>query len=91
MGKMSIKWGRKIKIYAKYPLKNEKKCLFQKEQAFEKSTVMIGDTKHDESAAEKIRIDFIGVSYGFGYKKGDQLPNKILVSSTYELYDIFLT
>ena len=67
-------------------------CLDElKEQAFEKSTVMIGDTKHDESAAEKIRIDFIGVSYGFGYKKGDQLPNKILVSSTYELYDIFLT
>ena len=30
--------------------------------------VMIGDTIHDKNGAEKVGIEFIGVSYGFGFK-----------------------
>lgn len=29
--------------------------------------VMIGDTMHDASGAEKLGVDFIGVTYGFGF------------------------
>lgn len=32
-------------------------------------TVMIGDTAHDASAAEKLGTDFIAVTYGFGFSR----------------------
>lgn len=35
-----------------------------------KSAVMIGDTSNDRIGAELAGIDFIAVTYGFGYKKG---------------------
>lgn len=35
-----------------------------------KGAVMIGDTSNDRIGAEKAGIDFIAVTYGFGYKKG---------------------
>jgi phosphoglycolate phosphatase-like HAD superfamily hydrolase len=30
----------------------------------------MGDTEYDRTACESIGIDFIGVSWGFGYKSG---------------------
>ncbi|WP_432718884.1 HAD hydrolase-like protein [Pectinatus frisingensis] len=32
--------------------------------------IMIGDTIYDSMGAEKSNIDFIGVTYGYGYQKG---------------------
>jgi len=34
-----------------------------------KDVVVIGDTSHDESAAKACGVDFIGVTFGFGFKK----------------------
>lgn len=41
--------------------------------------VMIGDSLNDELGAEKLGIDFIGVTYGFGYKTVEDIrgPNVV--------------
>jgi len=47
-------------------------------------TVYIGDTEHDRIGAKEANIDFIGVTYGFGYNKNSRLeysvdsPEKII-------------
>lgn len=37
------------------------------------SSVMIGDSFHDATAAQKLGVDFIGVTYGFGFKSIDEI------------------
>jgi len=39
------------------------------------SVLMIGDTFYDGAAADELGIDFIAVTYGFGFKKGEQIGN----------------
>ncbi|MDR1030328.1 MAG: HAD hydrolase-like protein [Treponema sp.] len=41
----------------------------------DKKLLLIGDTKSDYFASEKLNIDFLGVGYGFGYKKNDGLEH----------------
>jgi len=41
----------------------------------ESQTVYIGDTEHDRLGARETDIDFIGVTYGFGYVQGNHLQN----------------
>lgn len=41
--------------------------------------VLIGDTKHDELGAKEAKIDFIAVTYGFGFKKGEKVEDAICV------------
>ena len=48
-----------------------------------KEAVMVGDTPSDAKGAEDAGTHFIGVSYGFGFKPGDEGYN--MVSSTKEL------
>ena len=48
--------------------------------------VMIGDTKSDMESAYASGVDFIGVSYGYGFKPGDSN----CVSSPFELTRILL-
>lgn len=38
-----------------------------------KEVVMIGDTHHDATGAEALGLDFIGVTYGFGYKNSSDI------------------
>ncbi len=54
--------------------------------------VMIGDTILDEKSAFNIKIDFVGVSYGFGFKKKDDLicNSHILVDSVSQLKEKIL-
>ncbi len=35
--------------------------------------LLIGDTENDETGAKKVGIDFLGVSYGFGYKVNEEI------------------
>lgn len=53
--------------------------------------VLVGDSVYDEEGARTVGIDFIGVCYGFGYKKSDYgtlhipmalLPEDLLCSSS---------
>ena len=39
-------------------------------------TVMIGDTLGDELAAKTAGVDFVGVDYGFGFKKFKYIKQK---------------
>lgn len=43
--------------------------------SIEKSPVMIGDTISDAIGAEKSNVDFIGVTYGFGFKSHQDLES----------------
>jgi len=44
-----------------------------------RQAVMIGDTNHDAQGAEQLGIDFIGVTYGFGFKKPEDVKGKRIV------------
>jgi phosphoglycolate phosphatase len=44
------------------------KCMKQLDILNEKEVIFIGDTKYDAIGAENCCIDFIGVTYGFGFK-----------------------
>ena len=49
-------------------------------------TVMIGDSSHDLNGAKECNVDFIGVTYGFGFKNDEKqnndsfckIPNELL-------------
>lgn len=45
-----------------------KKCL-----SGNMSAVMIGDTMHDAAGAREVGIDFIGVTYGFGFREKNEI------------------
>ena len=53
--------------------------------------VLIGDSKYDAEGAEEAGVDFIAVTYGFGFKKGENIdyPNVGVMSSCYELIGFF--
>lgn len=37
------------------------------------NAVMIGDSSYDAIGAQKMGIDFIGVTYGFGFQSADEV------------------
>lgn len=47
-----------------------RQCLFELGGAYDKA-VYIGDTVHDKRGADIVGIDFIGITWGFGFKPGD--------------------
>lgn len=49
------------------------KCLNDFAVKNPRDAVMIGDSEYDYSAAKECDVDFIGVTYGFGYKETDNL------------------
>lgn len=51
--------------------------------------VMIGDTKHDALGAQRLGIDFIGVTYGFGYKASSEVIGNNIVGIANNTNDIF--
>lgn len=56
-------------------------------------TIMIGDTKHDASAARMVHIDFVAVTYGFGFKTKSEIsdnPCLHICENSKELYDFLL-
>ncbi|MGN0614538.1 MAG: HAD family hydrolase [Porcipelethomonas sp.] len=62
-----------------------------KEFGVEKSEcVLIGDSKYDAIGAEEAGIDFIAVTYGFGFKEGMSIdyPNVGIASSCFNIIDL---
>lgn len=53
-------------------------------------TVLIGDSEFDSVGAKQAGIDFIGVTYGFGFKTHNDIPNSISFNNVYDL-TTFLT
>lgn len=51
-------------------------------------TVMVGDTISDALAARACGVDFIGVTYGMGFKKPEDVPFGRVVTSISSLSDV---
>jgi len=52
--------------------------------------VVIGDTKTDEAAAEECGVGFIGVTFGFGFKKKEDVRYGYAVESVQSLREVLL-
>lgn len=55
-------------------------CIEESGVADRRRIVMIGDTLHDANGAEQSGIDFIGVTYGFGF--ADEKPENLTYADT---------
>ncbi len=56
-----------------------KKTIAMADIANHDEVVMVGDTKHDAEGAAKLGLDFIGVTYGFGFKNTKDVIGKNVV------------
>lgn len=50
--------------------------------------IMIGDTEHDANGAKELGMDFIAVTYGFGFKKGTFIHNEGEIKKVDKAFDI---
>lgn len=58
------------------------------------NVIMIGDSYHDAQAAEKLGVEFIGVTYGFGFKTEqdvNEYPNILCAKTPYEITEFLKT
>lgn len=53
-------------------------------------TVVVGDTAHDASAAKSCGLDFIGVTYGLGFKRPEDVPFGKVATSVPSLQEMLL-
>ncbi len=64
-------------------------CMEQS-QCSKNEIVMVGDTSHDSGAACEVGLDFIAVTYGFGFQANSNVKGAICtVDSVQELSDYF--
>lgn len=65
------------------------KVLFE-QKCLAKNAVLVGDSVYDKNGAEIAGVDFLGVTYGFGIKKGDKTNSRFdTVDSPVELSEYF--
>lgn len=65
------------------------KVLFE-QKCLAKNAVLVGDSVYDKNGAEIAGVDFLGVTYGFGIKKGDKTNSRFdIVDSPVELSEYF--
>ena len=68
------------------------KCMEECGVTDRSKVVLIGDSEYDAIGAKGVGIDFIGVTYGFGFKTKDdvnQYDNVAAVDSVMELIQLF--
>ena len=66
------------------------KMCIEKSQCNREECIMIGDTFHDGDAAYEIGVDFLAVTYGFGFKAKESVDGAIFIAdSVLELKDYF--
>lgn len=53
-------------------------------------TILIGDSTHDANGAQQAGIDFLGVSYGFGFRQNDVHLDTEVADNCAEIRDWFL-
>jgi len=58
------------------------KCIVSGGVTDKSRVVMIGDTHFDAEGAEQIGVDFIGVTYGFGYKSAEDVVGKTVIGAS---------
>lgn len=69
-------------------------CLCREEMSAKREeTVLVGDTEHDASGAQKAGISFLAVTYGFGYESAEDtlaFPSIGAADTPLEIADILL-
>ncbi|WP_332445856.1 HAD hydrolase-like protein [Sphaerochaeta sp.] len=63
-------------------------CVAESEVKDFRRVVMIGDTYHDALGAEQLGIDFIGVTYGFGYTSVESIVGTRIIGCAEKPSDI---
>ena len=66
-----------------------KKCL-ELSGCNQSEVVVVGDTVSDALAAEDCGLDFIGVTYGFGFKKLEDVPFGCVANTVHSLCKLLL-
>lgn len=51
-----------------------KKCMQECNQTKTQNVILVGDSAHDAIGAQTLSLDFIAVTYGFGFKKNEMIP-----------------
>ena len=80
----------------KFPTKSAivDRCLLLLDGKDKREAVLVGDTEHDLNGAAQSGIDFISVTYGYGFKKGTMAPdssmNIAMVDTVTELEHLLL-
>lgn len=66
-------------------------CMKQISDVSAEQTVLIGDSKFDAAGAEEAGIDFIAVTYGFGFSNSEKIdyPYVARIKTVGELSDLF--
>lgn len=65
------------------------KVLFE-QKCLAKNAVLVGDSVYDKDGAEIAGVDFLGITYGFGIKKGDKTNSRFdTVDSPVKLTEYF--
>ena len=63
-------------------------CIRECSVADKSKVVMIGDTEHDAMGAKQVGIDFIGVTWGFGFRNSEEVLSTGAVGSAEKPSDI---
>lgn len=63
-------------------------CMKQTKVAEPSQCLMVGDTLGDMKAAQKTGVSFLGVTYGFGFKRGVTVSGNKMADDCKEIYDI---
>lgn len=58
-----------------------RKCLEAYGQLASEEAIMVGDTEHDAIAARQLGMDFLGVTYGFGFKTPEEVAGYSEIAS----------
>ena len=69
------------------------KCLVDCEVSDRAEAVMIGDSHHDALGAKSVGVDFLGVTYGFGFREAadvEEFPNVGWAARPLELLPLIL-
>ncbi len=64
------------------------KCIVDSGVTDKKRVVMVGDTHHDALGAQQVGVDFIGVTFGFGFHSESDLKDLKAVGCAHRALDI---
>lgn len=64
------------------------KCISTSKVSGLDKVLMVGDSIHDLRGAEAIGIDFVGVTYGFGFKSVDEIHGARVVGSCEKIVEL---
>lgn len=53
------------------------------------AALMVGDSRFDLEAAEEVKMDFLAVTYGFGFKSSDELAHQNCIGTCNDMHEVW--